>query len=200
MRAFLLVLAACSSHATENGRVVLDRKDGIVVVHDTTHVLELPLAKSSRGLDLQAMDTTADFPGWVGLDDPKDGRAFVVWITRLGAKRPANIQRWFDDKVGMLRRDSTIVADHADKFGDYPARVVDYVHHGKGDQTYQRFIGIDLEGPDLELVLLAVVHAPTHEGEEHGAVTAATPAQQAWLDDVLADARELRVTAAGSAR
>jgi len=187
--ALVLVIAGCSPHTAENGRVQVDKKGGITIVRDTTHVLELPLTRGSAGLDLVALDPSPAYPGFVGLDDPQRGRAFYVWITRLGAKRPANIQRWFDDKVAILSRSSKVVTDRGERFGEHPGRLVDYVHHGDRD-TYQRFLGVDAEEHDLELVLVAVIYTA---GDPHGSIASVTTEQQKWLDDVLADVREISV-------
>ncbi|MBL0216161.1 MAG: hypothetical protein IPQ07_20040 [Myxococcales bacterium] len=194
------LLVGCSKHEAEGGRVQVDKEGGLVVVRDTTRAIEVALTRSSAGLSLEPYDLPeAQFPGRIALDDPPHGRAFMFWITRLGAKRPANIQRWFDEKVVALRK-STILSDRGEKFGEHFARVVDYVHHAPRRDTYQRFIGVDVPEHDLEVIVIAISYAPTVEGEEH-AIATSTPEQQRWLDDVAADVRAIRVSpaAVGSA-
>lgn len=181
--------------ATANGRVVVDTEGGITVVRDPARALELRLATSSAGLALRAADPSPALPGFVLLDDAAHGRGFALWITRLGRTRPANIQRWFDTKVAAVRRSGTVLRDDGGgALAGHPARVVDYVHRGDGGDTVQRFVGVDLEAQDLELVVVAIAHSrATAGGEERGEVVATAPATSAWLDAVVADVAHLEV-------
>jgi hypothetical protein len=180
---FVVALIACKP-GVEAGRVEVEREDGMVVLRDSMHVLELRFARSTTMIDFGAIELPEiEYPGRVALADSKGERALAFWITRLGPKRPANIQRWFDDKLSPTRLHATVISDHGAMFGEHPARLSDFVLHAKDHDAYERWVGVDVPEHDLEVVVLAWTNASTP-----------TPEQQQWLDHVADDVRELKVS------
>ncbi len=190
MRALLtvLVVVGCGGGDTNTGRIEITRDGETLVVRDTMHVLELPLARASRGRTLAQIELPViEFPGRVAFVDEANGELVAVWITRLGATRPENIQRWFDEKIAKVSRaGGSIVKDEGTKFGEHPARISDANAPSKDWPVgnYTRFIGVDIPEHDLEILVLGVVASTTPTAE-----------QRAWLDDLTADLRAIKITA-----
>ena len=107
----LIFVAACNSRSS--GHVEVGTEDGILVVRDSQHVVEIPLA-STKGMTFIPIDLPElSLPGRLVYGNEEHGYLIGVWITRLGDKRPENVQRWFDDKVDMVRRNATVLVNHA---------------------------------------------------------------------------------------
>jgi hypothetical protein len=184
----LIVIAGCGGGDTNAGRIEISRDGGTLVIRDTLHVIELPMTKASHGLAFVQLELPAiEFPGRVAFVDEEHGVMLALWITRLGAKRPENIQRWFDEKIGKVSRaGGTIVKDEGTRFGEHPARISDANAPSKDwpKGHYTRVIGIDVPEHDLEILVIGVVDSPTPN-----------LVQQQWLDDLLADMRAIKIAA-----
>lgn len=185
----LIAFAGCGGGDTNGGRIEITREGGILGFRDTTHVVSLPLRASSKDHAFTQIDLPpTDWPGRVAFVDQQHGELVMVWITRLGAKRPENIQRWFDERLAKVSlTGGQVVKDEGTKFGEHPARIADS-NAGSPDWSpghYTRFIGVDLPEHDLEVLVVGVIAAP-----------APSPAHQAWLDDLTADVRAMTVAPA----
>lgn len=182
----LIFLVACSGGDTDHGRMEISRDGGLLTIRDTTHVLTLPLKTASKDRSyVQLALSEAEFPGRIAFADEQRGELVAFWITRLGAKRPENIQRWFDEKLARVKLGGgTIVKDEGTKFGEHPARIADITSPGADGPLghYRRFIGVDIPEHDLEVVVIGVLAAP-----------APSPAGQKWLDDLTADVRAMEI-------
>ena len=183
MRWSLLVLLVAACNSRSSGRVEMGTEDGIVVVRDSQHVLEVPLA-STKGMTFVPIDLPVPaFPGRVAYADDEHGYVIAVWITRLGDKRPENIQRWFDDKVDTLRGKATVLANHGMLVaGDHPGRQTDFAIKARGHDGYGRLIAVDVPEHDLDILVSVGVLTPQP-----------TPEQLAWLDAVAADVRAIHI-------
>ena len=181
MRWLLVLLCACSS--TTSGRVEVATENGIVVIRDSQHVIEAPLP-STKGMTFRSLEwPELELPGRVVVGDEKDGCVIAVWITRLADKRPENIQRWFDDKVDMLRRKATILANHGMLVaGDHPGRQTDFKVTARGHESYARLFGIDVPEHDVDMLVLTIVATPQPTAE-----------QLVWLDSVATDLRAIHI-------
>lgn len=183
LRVLLLIFVlACSKDVTEAGRVEIDRSGKTVVVRDVGKALEIDFA-STKDHAFEPFDLPAvEFPGRLAIQDVKRDRALLFWITKLGDKRPANIQRWFEGKIERIKPQA-MLADRVVVFGEHPGRVVDYTYVG-GSKTQQRFIAVDLPEHDLVFVMLAIVDVGFGLKTE----------DLTWLDAVVADVQTMRIT------
>ena len=184
----LAAIAGCGSGDTNAGRIEISRVGETLVIRDTLHVLELPLTKASKDHAFAQLELPAiEFPGRIAFVDQAHGELLAVWITRLGAKRPENIQRWFDEKIEKVSRaGGTVLNDEGMKFGEHPARIADANAPSKDWPIghYTRFIGVDIPEHDLEIVIIGVIAAAVPSAE-----------QQQWLDDLTLDVRAIKIAA-----
>ncbi len=184
----LSLIAGCGGGDITAGRVEASGENGTLVIRDSMHVLELPFTRASKGhmfVQFELPDT--GFPGRLAFVDDAKGELVLVWITRLGAQRPENIQRWFDEKMARLTRGGgTIVKDEGTRFGEHPARIADANTVGKdpGPRNYTRVVGIDIPEHDLEILAVAVIKAVQPSAE-----------QRQWLDDLVADMQAIKIVA-----
>lgn len=178
----VLGLFACSKDVTEAGRVEVDRSGKTVVVRDSQRLLEVDLASTAEhAFEPFELPATA-FPGRLAIQDLARARVLLFWITKLGDKRPANIQRWFEQKIALIKPES-MISDRVVSFRDHPGRVVDFTLIGSR-KTRQRFVAVDLPEHDLVFVMLAIVDA----------AEAVKPADQTWLDALVTDVQAMRIT------
>lgn len=177
----LVVLAACNSRSS--GRVEMGTEDGILVVRDSQHVLEVPLP-STKGITFIPIDLPeVTLPGRVAYGNDEHGYLIGVWITRLADKRPENIQRWFDDKVDTMRRNATVVTNQGMLVaGNHPARQTDFAFTARGKEGYARLVAVDVPEHDLDILVTAITLTPQPTAEE-----------RAWLDAVAADVRAIHI-------
>jgi hypothetical protein len=184
----LVAVAACGGGDTNAGRIEISRDGETLVIRDTLHVLEMPLTMASKGHTFAQTEVPVlEFPGRVAFVDESRGEMVALWITRLGAKRPENIQRWFDEKIGNVSRaGGTVIKDEGTRFGEHPARIADANAPSKTwpQGHYTRFIGVDIPEHDLEVIVIGVVASPVPSAE-----------QQQWLDDLTSDVRAIKVAA-----
>ena len=185
----LIVIAGCGGGDVTAGRVEASGEAGTLVIRDSMHVLELPFTHAWRDhMFVQFELPDVQFPGRLAFADDAKGELVLVWITRLGAKRPENIQRWFDEKMARLTHGGgSILKDEGTKFGEHPARITDANTVGKdpGPRNYARVVAIDIPEHDLEILVVALVKAAQPSAE-----------QQKWLDDVVVDMRAIKIAAA----
>jgi hypothetical protein len=179
---WLVLLIACSKDVTEAGRVEIDRSGKTVVVRDSGKAIEIDFA-STKDHAFEPFDLPViEFPGRLAIQDAKRNRALLFWITKLGDKRPANIQRWFEGKIERIKPQA-VISDRVVAFQEHPGRVVDYSSVGS-TKTQQRLIAVDLPEHDLVFVMLAIVDVGF----------GLKPEDQAWLDAVVADVQTMRIT------
>jgi hypothetical protein len=131
--------------------------------------------------------TTAQFDrmGVVPMLDAETQRGLYISIGRLGSRRPANIQRYFDAEiVSSLRRlGGAKIAYRGVMFGTHAGRILDVTYRHEGPEGFARVVWIDIEEHDLVVnVFSEFNHAqPTAEDQQ-------------WLDDVVADVGDIKVT------
>lgn len=178
----VLGLIACSKDVTEAGRVEIDRSGKTVVVRDSQHLFEVDFASTAEHTFEPFELPMAEFPGRLAIQDLARARGLLFWITKLGAKRPANIQRWFEQKIERIAP-ASILSDRVVSFRDHPGRVVDFTMIGSR-KTRQRVVAVDLPEHDLVFVMLAIVDAAEQ----------VKPAEQAWLDALVTDVQAMRIT------
>jgi hypothetical protein len=185
MRWPLLLIAVIACNSRTSGHVEMGTEGDIVVVRDADHVLEVPLA-STKGMTFIPVDLPElTLPGRLVVGDESHGYLIGVWITRLGDKRPENVQRWFDDKVDMLRRNAKILANHGMLVaGTHPARQTDFAFTAKGHPGYARLVAVDVPEHDLDVLITAIVMTQQPNAE-----------QLVWLDAFAADVKAIHIAA-----